>query len=128
MAAVAAEVEDRDWPNKRLLDWGRWARCAVPGDGSSAEGYLRERLDHAHDTGATAEIAETDRAVARVKVSRKDYWKVLARYYMTDLSEYEISLEIGHNIDRVSAMLRQAKMLVAHHIGLLQRASESVES
>lgn len=89
---------------------------------------MRERLDHAHASEPTPEIAETDKAVARMRSQRKDYWRVFARYYLnpTELSEYEIAIEIGHSIERVSAMLRQARILVGHHIHRLQSTVESV--
>ena len=102
--------------HKRLLAWGLWARCPAPGECSTAEGYMRERLDHAHIGEPTDEVAATDRAVAQVRIDRRDYYRVLARYYMTDRSEYEISQELRQPIERVTAVLRQARMLVGYLI------------
>jgi hypothetical protein len=124
MAALASEIAAKEWPHDRLERWGKWARCAALGESSDAAGYLRERLDHAHDTEPTAEIAITDRAVAKVKVARRDYWRVLGRYYLSDRSEYEIALEIGHNIGRVTAMLRQSRMLIGFHILQLEKQEQ----
>lgn len=79
---------------------------------------MRERLDHAHDSEPTAEVEQTDRAVARMKVARPDYWKVFARFYLnpTELSVYEIAIELKYTTDRAEAVLRQAKMLVGYHL------------
>jgi hypothetical protein len=79
---------------------------------------MRERLDHAHMGEPTAEVAETDRAVAQMRTQRKDYWKIFARYYLnpTELSEYEIAIEVGLGVQRVEATLRQARILVGYHL------------
>ena len=63
----------------------------------------------------------TDRAVAQVRNVRRDYWRVLARYYMTDRSEYEIAQEFRQTMERVSAQLRQARVLVGFHILQIER-------
>ena len=102
----------------RCLAWGAWARCVLPGESTTAEGYLRERLDHAHEGIPSPEVAQTERAVARMKVSRKAYWPVFARYYLnpTELSEEEISRLLLIPEPRVNAMLRQARMLVGYYL------------
>lgn len=112
-----------DWPHDRLIDWGLWARCPSPGEGSTAEGYLRERLDHSHDSEPTLEISVTDKAVAQVRIQRRDHYRHLARYYMSDRSEYEISQELRQSIERVTTMLRQARFLVGHIILQIERKS-----
>jgi len=109
----------------RCLAWGHWARCAQPGAEGTSEGYLRQRLDHAHEGEPTEEVAETDKAVARMRVARPDYWKMFARYYLnpTELSEYEIAIEIGYNVQRVEATLRQARIMVGYYLHLASQSA-----
>lgn len=128
MAAVLKQVVSRavraqgkDEPrhiHKRCLDWGQWARCAQPGAEGTSEGYLRERTDQAHAGEPTEEVAATDRAVAKMRAQRQDYWKFFARYYLnpTELSEFEIAGELGFSLERVEATLRQARILVGYHL------------
>jgi hypothetical protein len=124
MAAVMdTEIRGEKWVHERLERWGKWSRCSLPGGSGSAEGYLRERLDHSYDDPSD-EIMETDKAVARVKIERKDYYRVIRRFYIGELSEYEISLDIGETIDRVTAMLRQSRFLVCYK--LLQLPGKSL--
>jgi hypothetical protein len=104
--------------HERCVEWGHWARCAQPGAEGTSEGYLRQRLDPAHAGEPTPSVAATDRAVAKMRVQRREYWKTFARYYLnpTALSEYEISLEIGHSPAHVEAVLRQARILIGYHL------------
>lgn len=125
---VAVLMEERDWLHERLCRWADWARCPEPGHVGTSEGYMRERLDHAHEGEPTAEIEITDKAVGRMRVSRPDYWPVFARFYLNPaaLSTYEISLQIGHHEERVKAMLRQSQMLVGHNIFKLEKVDSAV--
>jgi hypothetical protein len=121
MAAVLKQVDSRDEPREihsRCVSWGQWARCAMPGAEGTSEGYLRERTDQAHIGEPSEEVAETDKAVAKMRVQRPDYWKAFSRYYLnpTALSEYEIAGDIGYSIERVGAMLRQARILIGYHL------------
>jgi hypothetical protein len=86
---------------------------------------MRERLDTAHDGEPTAEIAITDKAVAQMWIDRPDYKKPFNLFYLnpTELSEGEISDRVGHNEERVRAMLRQARMLVGFHIVQLEKVA-----
>jgi hypothetical protein len=122
MAAVP-EQED-GWLHARLSRWAAWARCPMPGAEGTAIGYLRERLDHAHDTQPTEEIAVTDKAVAQMRVKRKDYWRVFADFYLNpgEPSEYEIARQHNYPTERVTAMLRQARFLVGHYIFRLENS------
>ena len=102
----------------RCIKWGNWARCAMPGAEGTSEGYLRERTDQAHMGEPDEEVAATERAVAKMRVQRKDYWSAFARYYLspTELSEEEIADELGFSEERINAMLRQARILVGYHL------------
>jgi hypothetical protein len=127
MAMERPRSRGKDEPrdiHMRCVSWGHWARCAMPGAEGTSEGYLRQRLDAAHPGEPSAEVAETDKAVARMRVARPDYWRFFARYYLnpTELSEYEIALELGYSLERVEATLRQARILVGYH---LNRAAEN---
>jgi hypothetical protein len=123
MAAVVAEVIDRDWPHARLVRWANWARCPEPGAVGTSEGYLREPTAPGHEGVPTPEIEVTDKAVARMWVERPDYYKVFAMFYLSpdERSTYEIARTVRHNVARVEAMLRQARMLVGHKIRVLER-------
>jgi hypothetical protein len=121
MSAVMAyrriECDEPRDIHERCLKWGNWARCSMPGGEGTSEGYLRERLEPGHESlEPTPEIAETDRAVAQMYLKRPDYQKFFKRYYLnpTQLSEYEISNETGASIERVNAILRQARILVGY--------------
>lgn len=119
MSALAVEIEDKDWPHARLLRWAAWARCPVPGAVGTAEGYMRELTAHGHEGEPTPEIAETDKAVAKMYVERPYYKRVFNFYYLnpTELSYYEIaSLLAGMTEARVEAIVRQSKMLVGYHL------------
>jgi hypothetical protein len=121
MAAVVREISDAQgekWVHKRLLEWAPWARCASPGTEGTSEGYLRERTDPGHPGEPTAEIARTDKAVAKMRVERKDYWRPLAMFYLEpgEISEYEISLRFGYSLERTAEMLRQARILIGYHL------------
>lgn len=104
--------------HKRCLAWGNWARCAMPGAEGTSEGYLRERTDQAHIGEPDEEVAETERAVAKMRFQRRDYWAAFARYYLnpTELSEEEIADDLGFSEERVNAMLRQARILIGYHL------------
>jgi hypothetical protein len=115
----------RDEPqdiHKLCVAWGRWARCALPGADGTSQGYLRERIDHAHAGEPTPEIALTEQAAAKMRVERKDYWAAFARYYLnpTDLSEEEIADMLEMPLHRVTATLRQARILVGFHLHKLR--------
>ena len=121
MVARLREEPKRDEPREihdRCVRWGAWARCAQPGAEGTAEGYLRERIDHAHDSEPTEEIVETEKAVAKMRAQRADYWSAFARYYLnpTALSEEEIAHELGRRIDLINAQLRQARILVGFYL------------
>lgn len=124
---MATKDASRDEPrdiHDRCVEWASWARCPAPGGGSEASGYLRERTESEHAGEPTAEIALTDRAVARMKVQRKDYWRAFSRYYLnpTSLTEEEIADDIHLPAERVNAMLRQARILVGFHLHQLRSA------
>jgi hypothetical protein len=124
MVAVVVQMPERDWPHSRLVRWANWARCPEPGSVGTSEGYLREPTAPGHEGEPTAEIEVTDKAVARMWVERPDYYRVFAMFYLSpsELSTYEIARHVRHNVTRVEAMLRQARMLVGHKIRLLERA------
>lgn len=131
MVALANEVRSADEPiaiHKLCIQWGAWARCALPGADGTSKGYLRERVDKAHEGEPTAEIALTESAIARMKIQRQDYWRYFARYYLnpTQLSEFEISNETNTPLERVTAILRQARILVGYHRYRLQSEAESL--
>lgn len=125
-SASTGRDEPRDI-HELCVRWGRWARCAEPGADGTSEGYLRERIDHGHESEPTAEIALTDKAVGKMKVQRKDYWRPFARYYLnpTSLSEEEIAALLAMPTMRVNAMLRQARILVGYHLHQLRQVSYS---
>src|SRR5688572_18064697 len=118
MVALASEIEDKDWPNARLVRWASWARCPMPGGVGTSEGYMREPTAPGHEGEPTVEIAQTDVAVAKMYVARPDYKKCFDRYYLNpaELSYHEIGMMVGMNEARVEAVVRQAKMLVGYHI------------
>lgn len=113
-----APVRDDKWVHNLCVEWANWARCAEIGLVSLSEGYMRERLDKAHDTEPSQLVALADKAIARMFVKRPDYGRVFKRYYLnpTELSEYEIGLQVGHNEARVKAMLRQSRFLVGYYL------------
>jgi len=126
VSAVAKERRGKDEPRDihyLCVDWGRWARCAMPGAEGSSEGYLRERTSPSHPGEPSPEVALTEKAVAKMRIDRKDYWSVFARYYLnpTELSESEIADELDYSPQRVEAMLRQARILVGYHLHSLSR-------
>jgi len=119
MAAVPSFLSEFDEPreiHKLCVEWASWARCAELGAVSQSDGYLRERTSPGHPGEPTEDVAITDRAVARMRTQRRDYYALVARYYLnpTGMSEYEVSLHTGYTIERVNAMLRQARMLIGH--------------
>ena len=122
MSAVLAyrrmEYDEPRDIHERCLRWGSWARCAQPGAEGTSEGYLRERLDHAHESEPSPEVAETEKAVAKMAVQRADYYRAFKRYYLnpTQLSEDEIADELRMSLERVNAMLRQARILIGYHL------------
>jgi hypothetical protein len=125
MSAVMREgVKGREWPHDRLVEWANWARCPLPGAEGTSEGYLRERTDQAHPGEPTAEIVITEKAVGKMYVERPHYTKAFNMYYLTptEVSEYEISLRLFQPIERITAILRQARILVGHHIYNIERA------
>ena len=84
---------DSDELDERLERWALWARGPSIGSVSTAEGYLKERLDMAADSAEmTDEIMVTERAIARTKMEDKAYWRVISRWYLGRLSFIEISL------------------------------------
>jgi len=127
MAAVPDFVSSFDEPqaiHKLCLEWASWARCAEPGAVTQSDGYLRERTSPGHPGEPTPDIALTDKAVAKMRILRRDYYKYFSRYYLnpTAISEYEIHRQTGTPIERVNAILRQARTLVGYQRHRLQSA------
>jgi len=109
--------------HERLVTWAQWARCAEPGREGTSEGYLRERLDPAHDGEPTPEIQETERAVATMKLARPDYWRYFAGFYLTPpegRSEYEVSRSTGQPIERVREILLRCRRMVGYNIDRME--------
>jgi len=121
---MGESVMSYDWPHERCERWAEWARCPTPGAEGTSEGYLREALDKSYQgLEPGEEIAITDAAIARMKVSRKDYWRIFKRFYLTPgaLSEYEIALDMSYTVERVTATIRQSLMLVGYHIHQVEK-------
>jgi len=103
--------------DQRLERWANWARSPSMGAPIGVVGYLKERLDIAHDSDEmTDEIAVTERAVARAKLEEKAYWRVLARYYLGRLSIVEIALFFHTSEDGLKRLFLEAKGCVSKHI------------
>jgi len=103
--------------DERLERWANWARSPSMGAPLSVVGYLKERLDIAHDSAEmTDEMVVTERAVARTKMEDKAYWRVLARYYLGRLSIVEIALFFHTSEDGLNRLFLEAKGKVASHI------------
>ena len=112
--------------DQRLERWANWARSPSMGAPIGVVGYLKERLDIAHDSDEmTTEIAITERAVARAKLEEKAYWRVLARYYLGRLSIVEIAMFFHTSEDGTKQLFLEAKGCVAGHIYDIER--EKVE-
>jgi len=108
--------------DNRLERWAAWARGPPIGSATTAEGYLRERLDTAADSDElTQEIMLTEKAVARTKLERKEYWRVIARYYLGRLSFIEIALFYHVPEHGVKSLWMQARSRVGDHIATLER-------
>ncbi len=106
--------------DERLERWANWARSPSMGSVNSVSGYLKERLDQAADSyEMTDEIAITERAMARVKLEEKAYWRVIARYYLGRLSCIEISLQFFTSEHGIKLLLLEAKSRVGEHIATL---------
>lgn len=128
MSAVQTEVYSSQELERRLERWANWARSPVPGSGSAAIGYMRERLDRAIDSAEMdTEIAVTERAVARAKMQERAYWRIIAKYYLGRLSILEIAAGLSFasrlpvSEDSLSRLLEQAKACVHGHILDIER-------
>lgn len=121
-----ARERDRDQPrevHERCVEWARWARCARPGAEGTAEGYLRERTAPGHAGEPSPEVALTELAVAKMYVERPQYKPAFDRYYLnpTELSEEEVADLIHYTVERVNAILRQARILIQQKLLQLER-------
>lgn len=105
--------------DQRLESWANWARSPQMGSTGSVVGYLKERIDKAHDIDMTDEIAITERAVARTKIEDKAYWRVISRYYLGRLSCVEISLQFYTSEHGIKSLLLQAKSRIGDHIATM---------
>lgn len=125
-AAEAAVIHTSKELEQRLERWADWARSPVIGSGTGAIGYLRERLDRAADSWElTDEIAITERAVARTKLSNKAYWRVIAKYYLGRLSYIEIAMDYHVSEASVRELLDNAMSCVAGHLESLEPVDTS---
>lgn len=114
--------------DRRLTVWGQWARGQHIRIGDSGEsGYMRERLPAGADSDEfTEEIEATEKAVARTRNDQREWWRVLARYYMSDLSPYEIAKSLRFTEGYTRLLLMQAVNRVAHHVERLAREKNTV--
>ena len=131
MSAVRALERQRDETkdiHDRCVKWGDWARCPAPGAEGTSEGYLRERTDAAHAGEPDEEVQETEMAVNAMRIQRPDYWPAFKRYYLnpTALSEEEVADDLGFTVERVNAMLRQARFLVGFRLHQLNSQRKTV--
>ena len=106
---------------QRLERWSNWARSPQIGSTGSTVGYLKERLDKAHDIDMNDEIAITERAVARTKMEDKAYWRVIARYYLGRLSCIEIALTFHVSEHGIKRLLLEAKGRIGDHIATMEQ-------
>ena len=103
--------------NKRLERWADWARSPSMGGVGGSAGYMRERLDKAADSfEMTDEIAATERAIARTKLQRKLYWKIIQRYYLGRLSLMEIAYFFHASESRIKATYDEACVVIHRNI------------
>lgn len=119
---MVAQLYSSDELEERLVKWGEWARSPLIGSANGSAGYMRERLDRTADSDElTAEIAVTERAVARTKLEEKAYWRVIARTYMGDLSAAEIASFFNVSEDSINRLLANARASVQNHIYEIER-------
>ena len=82
---------------------------------------MRERLDRANDSAEmTPSIEVVEKALAQVKSERRDYLRVIKRYYLSRRNEIEIASEWNRSANRVRDLLKQAKACTAGHIQKLE--------
>ena len=128
MSALQTEVYSSQELERRLERWANWARSPIPGSGSTAIGYMRERLDRAIDSAEMdGEIAVTEKAVARAKRQELAYWRIIAKYYLGRLSLMEIAAGLTYasrlhvSDDSLKRLLESAKACVHGHILDIER-------
>jgi hypothetical protein len=85
-------VHENDEAHQLLEEWAIWAREPMAGDSGGGDGYMREKLDQAHDSAEmTDRIANAEKALARLGQKNRIWLKILKKYYLARKGEAEIA-------------------------------------
>lgn len=98
MAAALNQSPDLilDGPGHDLLmAWAPWARDDNIGGNGVAVGYLKPRLDRAHDGEPPRDYWIVDKIVAPHRRDRTNYWTAVAMFYLGERCLWEIAKELG---------------------------------
>lgn len=109
MAMTLEDVDDR------CREWADYARGGITTTGSTAEGYLRERLDTGFENLDWPEhVVEVERAVLKMYQSRPQYRRIWNAFYLTpgELSSDEIAMRYGLNVKHVAMQLEAGRRFV----------------
>ena len=109
-ADASLDVAD-DEAHQLLEEWAAWAREPMGGFGNSGlEGYMREKLDHAHDSAEmTPRIERAEKALAMVKAQNRIWLKVIKKYYLARRGPAEIASELRMTHGYVRDLLKSGK-------------------
>ena len=108
---------DAEELDKRLTEWGSFARGLSLGSGGGSDGYMRERLDNGADSDEfTPEIQITERAVARTRLENRAYSSIIKRYYLGEEAIVEIASFYHTSEYGTKCLFEQAKNVVNGYI------------
>ena len=94
--------EPQGFGHELLTEWGQWFRD--DGDGR-ASWAVKPRVDRGFHGEPPDRVRFVDKVIAHHKISHKAHWSVISRYYLSDLSEWQIAKGMGWDRTRVNTVL-----------------------
>lgn len=100
-----------------LLEWGRWYRDDREGRASWA---AKPRVDPGFYGTPPERARFVDKLIAKHKLKYRDDWRVVARYYLDDLAEWQIALQM-RNPDGTKWAEGRVRTLLLVVCGMVER-------
>lgn len=115
--------------HERMDRWASWARSPEnrPTAPSDVAGYLKERLDQAHDSAEfTKEIENTERAVARTWLEDKAYKRIIKCYWLGRLSFIEIAMKYHTSESGTKQLFDEAMSRVENNLTNVEKRLDRI--
>ena len=111
------ELKPNEIGDSLLCEWALWNRDGHGGV-SSSEGYLRERLDQAHDGNPPDEVERTEKILAKLRLEGwfQTHWRVIKHYYLGGKSVEETYRSIERTEGFTRLLLKEVTDMIADRV------------